>query len=63
MSDEMVSQEEIDALLKDGGAASPAEAGTGEAETPAAAEGAGPAAPRPGGWRRGWAPHLGTTSA
>ena len=45
MSDEMVSQEEIDALLKDGGAASPAEAGTGEAETPAAAEVAAPAAP------------------
>lgn len=45
MSDEMVSQEEIDALLKDGGAASPAEAGTGEAETSAAAEVAAPAAP------------------
>mgnify|MGYP000919135945 FL=1 len=45
MSDEMVSQEEIDALLKDGGAASPAEAGTGEAETSASAEVAAPAAP------------------
>ena len=41
----MVSQEEIDALLKDGGAASPAEAGTGEAETSASAEVAAPAAP------------------
>ena len=45
MSDEMVSQEEIDALLKDGGAASPAEAGTGEAEASASAEVAAPAAP------------------
>ena len=41
----MVSQEEIDALLKDGGAASPAEAGTGEAEASASAEVAAPAAP------------------